>query len=134
MKRILIASLGSALALVVAALPLVAHHGRGNTYNMQSEVSLKGTVTEVAWRNPHIAIFIDVKDSSGKVVNWAIEHSNIVTLAKQGYNRTTLKVGQEVTIVVNPGSDGSPIALCKKVILADGTEVLGGGRNGSAVD
>jgi hypothetical protein len=133
MKRILMASLGFALALIVAA-PLVAHHGRGNTYNMQNEVSLKGTVTEVAWRNPHIAIFIDVKDASGKIVNWAIEHSNIVTLAKQGYNRNSLKVGQEVTIVANPGSDGSPIALCKKVILADGTEVFGGGRNGSLVD
>lgn len=118
------------MSLLAVAAPLFAHHGRGATYDMKKQVSLKGTVTEVLWRNPHIGIFIDVKDASGKVTNWAIEHSNITTLIKSGYSRTSLKAGQEVTIVVNPGADGSPIGLCSKVILADGKEIFVG-RNGA---
>jgi uncharacterized protein DUF6152 len=112
------------LVTLVGATPLLAHHGRGSTYDTKKEVSLKGTVKEVVWRNPHIAIFLDVKDSSGKVTTWAIEHSNVSQLARLGYSKGTLKPGMEVTAVVNPGSKGEPIGLCQKVILADGKEIF----------
>jgi uncharacterized protein DUF6152 len=103
---------------------LLAHHGRGSTYDTKKELPLKGTVKEVLWRNPHIAIFLDVKDANGKVTTWAIEHSNVSQLARLGYNKGTLKPGMEVTAVVNPGSKGEPIGLCQKVILADGKEIF----------
>ena len=60
------------VSLLLPAARLSAHHGRGATYDMQKELALKGTVSEVMWRNPHIAIFVDVKDAAGKVVRWAI--------------------------------------------------------------
>src|SRR5262245_4314556 len=110
--------------LVLGFTPLFAHHGRGSTYESKKEVSLKGTVKEVLWRNPHIAIFLDVKDAEGKVTTWAIEHSNVSQLARLGYTKTTLRAGMEVTAVVNPGSKGEPIGLCQKVILADGKEIF----------
>lgn len=128
MKRILTALLGAAFVLVailsMGAGPLFAHHGRGATYDTKKEVSLKGTVTEVLWRNPHIAILIDVKDANGKVVNWVIEHSNISQLARLGYGKNTVHPGMEVTVVANPGAKGEPIGLCQKVILLDGKEVF----------
>ena len=120
MKRIVTALL---MASVVVAAPLAAHHGRGATY-AKTDLSLKGTVKEVLWRNPHIAIFLDVKDKDGKVTTWAIEHSNISQLARLGYSRTTLRAGMEVTAVVNPGAKGEPIGLCQKIILADGKEIF----------
>lgn len=104
--------------------PLLAHHGRGSTYDTKKELPLKGTVKEVIWRNPHIAIFLDVKDANGKVTTWAIEHSNVSQLARLGYSKGTLRPGMEVTAVVNPGSKGEPIGLCQKVILADGKEIF----------
>ena len=110
--------------LFIAAAPVLAHHGRGATYDMKKELQLKGTVSEVLWRNPHIAIFVDVKDDSGKVTKWVIEHSNITTLTMQGYGRTTLKPGQEVTAFVHPGSDGSPAGLCMKIVFADGKQIF----------
>jgi hypothetical protein len=117
-----------AVPLIVVALlnstNLLAHHGRGSTYDTKKELPLKGTVKEVLWRNPHIAIFLDVKDANGKVTTWAIEHSNVSQLARLGYNKGTLKPGMEVTAVVNPGSKGEPIGLCQKVILADGKEIF----------
>lgn len=123
-----------AAALFIAAAPLSAHHGRGATYDMKKQVTLKGTITEVAWRNPHVAVYMDVKDASGNVVHWAFENSNVSTLSRQGYNRNTLKVGEEVTAIVNPSAQGSPRGLVVKVILPDGKEVFSRERGGNPVD
>ena len=128
MRRVLAALLASALVLVaISAVPLFAHHGRGSTYASDHTVELKGTVNRVAWRNPHIQFLIDVKGPNGQVTTWTIEHSNVSTLARLGYDRTTLKPGMEVTAVVYPGSKGEPIGLCRKVILASGVEVFSRG-------
>jgi len=112
------------LSLSISAGSLFAHHGRGSTYDTKKLLSLKGTVTSVSWRNPHIAIFLDVKDANGKVVSWAIEHSNVSQLARLGYGKNTLRAGMEVTAVVNPGSKGEPIGLCQKIVLSDGKEIF----------
>ena len=120
-------------AALVAAAPLAAHHGRGATFDMKKRVTLKGVVSQVKWQNPHVLIFIDVKDDTGKVVTWGFENSNVHTLATQGYNRNTLKLGQEVTAVVNPAANGEPIGIIVKVILADGKEIMSRER-GNPVD
>ena len=119
--------------VVMLAPPLSAHHGRGQSFDMKNRVTLKGTVSQVKWQNPHVLIFIDVKDDSGKVVTWAFENSNVHTLATQGYNRNTLRVGQEVTAIVNPASNGTPVGIVVKVILADGNEIMSRER-GNPVD
>jgi hypothetical protein len=121
--------LGLAVFVALAILPggshpVIAHHGRGSTFDMSKMTELKGSIKEVQWRNPHVGIFIDVKDKSGKVVTWAIEHSNVITLAEEGYNRNTLKPGQEVTAVINAGSGGRPIGYLFKIILPDGKEIF----------
>jgi hypothetical protein len=120
--------------LLILVSPLFAHHGRGATYDMKKQVTLTGVVTEVAWRNPHVAIYMDVKDADGKVVNWAFENSNVSTLARQGYNRNTLKVGQEITAIVNPSAAGTTRGLVVKVILADGSVVMSRETGANPVD
>jgi hypothetical protein len=112
------------LGLSLLAGSLLAHHGRGNTFDMQKRVELKGTVSEVAWRNPHVLIYMDVKDETGKVVKWGFENSNVSSLAREGYNRNTLKIGQEITAIVNPARNGVPTGIVVKVILADGKEIM----------
>ena len=114
------------LALVLAGgATASAHHGTGISYDLNAPlVTIKGTVTEFAWRNPHVTIFVDVKDAQGKVVNWAIEHNNVNSLATLGYNRNTLRPGQEVAVVLHPSRAGAPVGLTVKVILPDGKEVL----------
>ena len=101
-----------------------AHHGRGNRYDMESEIELQGTVQELVWRNPHTAIIIDVPDESGEPVTWVIEHSNVSTLARQGYSRRALIPGEKVTAYVNPGSAGEPIGLCQRIVKEDGTVIF----------
>jgi hypothetical protein len=118
-----------ALFLVLAAAaivspPLAAHHGRGRAYDMKTRLTLKGTVSMVKWQNPHVLIYIDVKDDASKVVTWAFENSNVHTLAVQGYNRNTLKVGDQITAIVNPAVNGEPLGIVVKVILAGGKEIM----------
>src|SRR5438477_11615025 len=96
--------------LLIAAAPLSAHHGRGATYDMKKKITLKGTVARVDWRNPHVVIFMDVKDETGKVVTWGFENAGVSQLAQEGYNRNTLKVGQEITAAGNPAANGAPTA------------------------
>jgi hypothetical protein len=127
-----------ALFLVLAAAmivspPLAAHHGRGRAYDMKTRLTLKGTVSMVKWQNPHVLIYIDVKDDASKVVTWAFENSNVHTLAVQGYNRNTLKVGEQITAIVNPAANGEPLGIVVKVILADGKEIMSRER-GNPVD
>ena len=121
------------LAALAVAAPAAAHHGRGQSFDMKKQVTLKGTVSQVKWQNPHVLIFIDVKDDTGKAVTWGFENSNVHTLATQGYNRNTLKVGQPVTAIVNPATNGEPLGIIVKVILADGKEIMSRER-GNPVD
>ena len=121
-------------AAAIAAPPLAAHHGRGQTFDMKKRVTLKGTVSQVKWQNPHVLIFLDVKDDAGQVVTWGFENSNVHTLATQGYNRNTLKVGQDVTAIVNPAANGAPLGIIVKVVLADGREIMSRERGANPVD
>jgi hypothetical protein len=113
---------------------LLAHHGRGATYDMKKQVTLKGTVTEVNWRNPHVVIYMDVKEPDGTSVNWAFENSSVGTLARQGYNRNTLRRGQEITAVVNPAVQGAPRGIVVKVVLADSGEIMSRETGANPVD
>jgi hypothetical protein len=103
---------------------LFAHHGRGATYDMKKRVTLKGSVSRVEWRNPHVVIYMDVKDAGGTVVTWGFENAGVSQLAQAGYSRNTLKVGQDITAIVNPAANGEPTAIVVKVILADGSEIM----------
>jgi hypothetical protein len=120
-------------AAAIASPPLAAHHGRGQAYDMKTRLTLKGTVSIVKWQNPHVLIYIDVKDDASKVVTWAFENSNVHTLAVQGYNRNTLKVGEQITAIVNPAANGEPLGIVVKVILANGKEIMSRER-GNPVD
>jgi Family of unknown function (DUF6152) len=118
------ASLLVLTAAGIFGLPLAAHHGRGATFDMKKQLTLKGAVSQVRWQNPHVLISIDVTDDAGNSVTWTFENSNVHTLATQGYNRNTLKIGQPVTAVLNPAVNGAPLGIIVKVILADGKEIM----------
>jgi hypothetical protein len=120
MKRVLNALLGTALVTV----PLLAHHGRGATYDEAKIVTAKATITEIAWRNPHVAIYVDVKDETGKVVNWGLESQNVSSLTRIGFFRNTLKVGQEITVRLHPARSGAPVGVIRKIYDTAGKEIL----------
>jgi Family of unknown function (DUF6152) len=118
-------ALGWVVGLFMLCLPVFAHHG-GSDYDQNHPMTLKGTVTEFNWVNPHCQIFVDVKDDKGKVVNWAIETLAPAVLKRAGWSRETLHVGDEVTITFAPSKRGTPVGILRKAVLPDGKELSGG--------
>lgn len=122
MKKGIAYILGTALALLIACGPLSAHHGSSN-YDMSKSVSVKGTVTEFSFINPHSAIHLEAKDDKGNVEQWLVEADSPNNLARAGWNRDSIKPGDLVTIVGNRLKDGSKVMRLQKVIFADGKEL-----------
>src|SRR5215813_5276408 len=106
-----------------------AHHGN-SAYDETLRVAIKGRVTEFVWTNPHSQIYLDVKDSkSGKTLNWGVETNSPAILMRAGWTRTSVKPGDEVTIILCPAKNGAPVAYIgsgdpgTKVIFPDGREL-----------
>ena len=112
-----------ALAISAALSPLAfAHHGLA-AYDMSKSVTVKGTVTEFSFINPHAAIYLDVKNDSGASEKWMVEADSPNNLARAGWTRNTIKPGQEISVVGNQMKDGSKILRLQKIILSDGKEL-----------
>lgn len=125
MKRATTRSCGLAVAMLLLALSAFAHHG-GSDYDVQHPVTLKGTVTEFYWSNPHCQVFVDVKDDAGKAVNWTIETLAPAVLKRAGWSRDTLHAGDAISITVVPSKKGTPVGMLRKVVLPNGAELTGG--------
>lgn len=112
--------------LLVQAIPMQAHHSFGAEYDAKQPVTLKGTVTKFEWTNPHARFYIDVKGDDGKVTNWNLELASPNVLVRNGWNRHSLNVGDQVTVEGSQAKDGSQMANARTVILADGRKVFAG--------
>ena len=119
MKRILMTSVAFVASLLISA-PLFAHHGTAISYDQDKEITLKGTVTQFVWSNPHAHILFDIKDEKGETVHWAAEGSSPSNWARSGWTRSTLKAGDQITISMHPSKAGTNVGVVTKVITADG--------------
>ena len=109
-----------------AALPLAAHHAFSVEFDLKQRVTLKGQVTKIEWTNPHTYFYVDVREGSGRVVNWVFEAAGPNTLTHLGWDRKSMKVGDQVTVTGYRARDASNIASAREVVLADGRRVLAG--------
>jgi hypothetical protein len=105
-------------------LPLSAHHG-GAAYDVGKSLTLKGTVTQWYYSNPHCLLTLEVKGEDGKVVTWIAETQSPGIMFPAGYRRDTFKPGDEVTVVVDPAKNGQPVGHIREVVTAAGW-TLGG--------
>ena len=123
MKRSLWLFLFSAVILAISSVTAFAHHGTA-AYDQKANVSLKATITDFQFVNPHVQYFFDTKDDDGNVIHWNCEGTNPAMLARAGWTKNTLKPGDQVTMVVHPNKDPNVhVVLFVKVILANGQEV-----------
>jgi len=119
MRKIVIAALG----VLLISVPLAAHHGAA-ALDTGKEVTLKGTVTEWIWSNPHCFLQFDAKDATGTVRNWAVETQNPTAMMQRGFSRTLFKAGDEVTVIIEPVKNGQPIGRLLTVLLANGQKLV----------
>ncbi|MBZ5576514.1 MAG: hypothetical protein LAP40_08155 [Acidobacteriia bacterium] len=115
------------VGLLTLAAPLFAHHSFEAEYDFNKQMKVSGTVTKVEWMNPHAHFYVDVKDDRGKVTNWNFELGALPVLLKQGWKKTSLKIGDQVTVEGFLAKDGTKaMANARRVILPDGRRVFGG--------
>ncbi len=112
--------------LLIPAIPVLAHHSFAAEYDSKKPIKLTGTVTKVEWMNPHARFYVDVKDADGKVENWNFELGAIPVLLKQGWRKSSLKVGDQVTVEGFAAKDSSMNGSARSVTLADGRKVGAG--------
>lgn len=112
--------------MLLATTPIFAHHSVSAEFNVNRQITYTGVVTRVEWTNPHTYFYVDVKDGRQKVTNWAFEGAGPNTLARMGWLRDTLKVGDRVTVVAFPARDGANVASAREVTCANGRKVLAG--------
>ena len=108
--------------VVAFSAPLFAHHGAAS-FDSGKTVTVKGTVTEYVWSNPHVLVKVDAKDDSGNVAHWVLEAWNPVTQASRGWTKNTFKPGDEVTADVTPAKNNQTIGEFRGRIVINGKEL-----------
>jgi len=121
MKRIAFLAV-TAIVLSMSVDRAYAHHSFAATYFVDQEITIKGTITQFMYRNPHSFVKVESKDANGQVTVWSVEWGGGAQLTQDHVTRDTLKPGDEVTISGNPGRDPAEhrIRLHKIVRASDG--------------
>ena len=126
MKNRAFAMLAVSLGVFAATIPLMAHHSFAAEYDSKKPVTLTGVLTKLEWTNPHARFYLSVKDESGAATTWEFELASPNGLMRRGWNRTSMKLGETVTVTGYLAKDGSKIANARSVSLADGRKIFAG--------
>src|SRR5262245_25924956 len=122
MKSALLSTCVLLLGLMLA-VPAVAHHGVQG-YDHSKRLTLKGTVVEVVWANPHAQIYFDAKDpASGQMIHWGFELNSPGNLVRLGWERSALKAGEPVEASFFPGENNKHVGICIDIVKADGKKL-----------
>ena len=127
-KKLGLCALG--IAVLVGTVPASAHHSFAAEYDSAQPVTMTGPVTKIDWANPHVYFFIDIKDpDTGKVANWAFEMGAPAVLTRSGWKRSSIKIGDVITVHGTKAKDGTPHGNARSVIMTATGEKLGAGSS-----
>jgi hypothetical protein len=122
------------LGLLVAAVPVMAHHSFAAEYDSAKAVKMTGTVTQMEWINPHAWIHIDVKKPDGKVESWMVEAGAPNALLRRGFNKQSLLPGTVITVEGYQAKDGANRANGRDITYQDGRKLFVGSSGTGAPD
>lgn len=112
--------------LVLAAAEAIPHHAFSPVYDEQRLITVAGVVTEFRFVNPHAMLVMDVTDEAGKAGQWVVEFAGRLNLSEFGWTADSIKAGERVTVTGNPTHTGSQRVFFRRLVRADGTELLPG--------
>jgi Family of unknown function (DUF6152) len=115
------------LVTSLLTLPLLAHHGNA-AYDDTKTITLKGTVTQWLWANPHCVLHLDVPDEHGQVASWIVETENPTSMFNIGWTKDSMKPGDKVTVTALAVKNGQPIGRIVDVQLPNGQKLIGKAR------
>ncbi|HEX3371808.1 MAG TPA: DUF6152 family protein [Candidatus Acidoferrales bacterium] len=111
---------------VVLSAPLAAHHSSSG-YDMEHPVTKKGVVTNMEWTNPHVFIYMDMKDANGNVEEWRVEGNSPNMLFRAGWKKEMIKPGDTMEITAAQAKNGTKVYRLISVTLANGQKFDGQG-------
>ena len=125
--RNLIFPAAAVFLLLSLAATSYAHHATAS-FDMTNSATVKGTVTGYDWTNPHVYIYLDVKNDKGATEKWSVEMASTGMLARAGWKRDTVKPGDEITVIGNRAKDGRPFLHLSKLVFANGQQLTPNGQ------
>jgi Family of unknown function (DUF6152) len=111
-----------AVGLLMSAVAGFAHHGTA-AYQEDKWITVTGTVTEFSFANPHTLVYLDVKQSDGRIAKWQGEMTSPNHLVRAGWTKNTLEPGEVITISGLPAKKGMSAMWIRKIVKANGTEL-----------
>lgn len=111
------------IVLLTICAPIFAHHG-ASSYDTKKLTTLKGTVTDFQFMNPHTEILFDVTGADGKVEKWTAEAPSLTTMSRLGWSRNLFKPGDPITVTGNCAKNGAHIMRLRKILLPNGKETI----------
>ena len=125
----------ASVLLLLAALPLAAHHAFAAEFDSTQPVKVKGTIAKMEWTNPHAWLHIDVADPQGKVNSWAIELAAPNSMLRRGWNNKSIPAGTQIVVDGWQAKNGSRTANGGNVTLPDGRKLfVGSSGSGAPID
>jgi uncharacterized protein DUF6152 len=122
MKKWLLGKSAGIAVLLLVATPIFAHHGT-SAYDTSKLTTVKGTVTDFQFNNPHVMISVETKDDKGKIETWTSEANSPNVLTRHGWDRDIIKKGDQITIIGNRPKNGAKTLRLQKVVLSNGQEL-----------
>ena len=126
-RKLCAVALAASVGLLVAVVPLVAHHSEAAEFDATKPVKVSGVVKKFEWTNPHNQIFFDVTDGKGTVEHWVAATEPPQVMLERGWTRRSLKEGDEATIYVFAAKNGAKVGNVQRIVLADGKELTAAG-------
>ena len=120
MRGSLLCVVAGAIAAFLVSNPALAHHGAASIYDMSKETTIKATVTEYVWTNPHVEL--GVSPNGGATTELLLELGSPPNIRNRGWTSRTVKTGDVITVTFHPGLRGAKIGVVVKLITADGKE------------
>jgi len=120
MRNRLTRTLSITVGLLIVSVPLFAHHGAAQ-FDVGKKITVKGTVVEGFWANPHCFLRFDEASADGQLVHWAVETQSGPNILPQGFSKQSFKVGDVVTVTLEPVKNGRPMGRLLQVVLPDGS-------------
>ncbi len=122
MKSWALKSLAGIGVVLLASALLFAHHGT-SAYDTTKLITVKGTVSDFQFNNPHVMISVDAKDDKGKVETWVSEANSPNVLTRHGWDRDIIKKGDQITVIGYRPKNGAKTLRLQKVVLSNGQEL-----------
>lgn len=111
----------AAVVFLLVSVPIFAHHGAAS-YDLSKMTTLKGTITNTQWINPHAIINIEVNDATGKTQKYIVELVSPLGLSRRGWTKDSLKTGDQITVTGNLSQNGTHVLRLKKIVFPTGQE------------